>query len=808
MKGKMNLKNKKFIKKNILLTVVALIEIILIMMMSSAAWIETVSSIKIFTPPADGQGEVGTKGIIETALKQRATVNTTGSDIDLTGYFRPSGGYHLTAASSANGEDVLFPEARGSSGGSYRIATISDKNVNYVSFTFKVTNAVNLAFDQVPTIKINGTAITNNLVRFSIGYAASASAQPEFNIYGMQKNSDNETAVAEADGSTRQTTVRKFLDYTKGHNKVLTTAANSFVTVNMWIQDPTFANYSTYHGKAITVENFKLVPVTKFTAKAVYGTTPGSTGGTVAINDTDFGATAEVYVASGQSITLKAAPSATNGYDLIGWATSSSGSPMSGYSKSEIGSPTGGVYSKTYTVGSTYTLYARFSDEHTLYLRTTYHHETACSYYAYVWGNINGTLVKTWYKMTEQSTDYYKCSYKGNANSVIFCYMDPNTPSASKLNGYTGNQAWDNYRWLQTYDLQFPLDVGEYIYKVTSRKTPYSSYGKVFGYWEHSFTYAKAAKCTDSASSNSANSVDNPYLSDAYSNHAENTRYSGNPLALDGTQYKANSSDTTYEYQAKVHLKANPGTAYNFVGWYDNADGTGTALSTSASCDLQALANASGGSPNKIFYAKFAEKPESWQLKYGASGGSNWTALTLNSQGNNVYKKTMDLTEGQAFNFKIYDAKRDKWYSNGTTYDGYITTTILNAETLYDSTGADMYLRGHKGTYTFSFNSSTKKLTVTVSFANITITFDTSSTQWVGDASAIVWFDTAQGSKQMTKNSNSNWTVSVPSNYCGSTSFKRNNPGNTATWNTWNAGYRNDFKTTYKTTGDGTGGWQ
>ena len=60
----------------------------------------------------------------------------------------------------------------------------------------------------------------------------------------------------------------------------------------------------------------------------------------------------------------------------------------------------------------------------------------------------------------------------------------------------------------------------------------------------------------------------------------------------------------------------------------------------------------------------------------------------------------------------------------------------------------------------------------------------------------------------MTKNSNSNWTVSVPSNYATGISFKRNNHDNTTTWNKWENEPERGYKTTYKTSGDGSGDWQ
>ena len=73
--------------KGIFLSLVALVEVLAIMLISTYAWIESISSIKIYTKD-------NAKGVVEAALNQQVNLQANNSnDIDLTNYFRPSGGY-------------------------------------------------------------------------------------------------------------------------------------------------------------------------------------------------------------------------------------------------------------------------------------------------------------------------------------------------------------------------------------------------------------------------------------------------------------------------------------------------------------------------------------------------------------------------------------------------------------------------------------------------------------------------------------------------------------------------------------------
>ena len=822
-------------KKSLLLTVVALIEIIALMGVATYSWVESVSSIMIHTTGQDPTVPGGTKMTINNPLKQKAGVGSSGSAIDLNDYFRKSGDYHLAPASSADGNSMFFPEVRGGNSGNFRVGTINDQNVNYISFTFKLkstnSNYTSYAFDEAPVIKLDGTAVSNNLVRIGIG------VNGNFNIYGNTASNGNETVVNASDGSTGPTVVRAFSDYVKGKNRLFSTTYNTdtFVTVNIWIQDPLFSSYSSYNGKALTIEKFKIVPVRQFTLKAVYmnnGTkTLGASGGTVAINDSSFGATATAYIAASQQVTLKASANTSNGYSFLGYATTQTATTMDIRTKDNC-TLSGTVYSYEYTVpSSTSTLYAHFSDEHVLYLKPDYKHYlcpntgTTGRYAAYIWGNVNGTLVKEWYVMSwDSSTSKYKLTYKGSANSVIFCYMDPNkTYTNTGLNGNDGQDGW-NDRWLQTFDLTFPQEFGDYTYRVTSRyitaadgtslgndkdNSSHFTTDKVFGYWDQTTpTYLYANVQVSNGTGGSSVSVK---LANSTSSNETVTRYyntTSNTVEMDGARY-VDSNNANVKYEAKVELNATAQTAYDFEGWYLN----NIRVATTASATVQIPEGSTG---TVTYEARFTEKPEDWYVKGDFNSWGESSKLTQSS--GNTYTKQIHLDEGN-YEFKIYDKKRNTWYSNNTGYYVHPTNPSLPNNTSIPENSNDnqnIKIWVTKGTYTFTWDISQHKLSITASYDTVRIWFDTSMDSGNINGSAKIHFAaTGYGKTAMTKSGN-NWYIDVPSKYHKGIWFNRCDTNNANTcWNSWNAGDRSIGKYTYKPTAwgsaDGSGGngdWQ
>ena len=294
---------------------------------------------------------------------------------------------------------------------------------------------------------------------------------------------------------------------------------------------------------------------------------------------------------------------------------------------------------------------------------------------------------------------------------------------------------------------------------------------------------------------NSYNVTANAY----YSNNGGTSYTAGNTggTVTAGSSNAGATSTASVKYKSTVNLVASAASGYYFVGWYSASSG-GTELSTNTTYTYTLSTHG-----NKDVYARFNR-----DRLYLKTNLNEWgTTAEMTPDSNGVYTYTAsNVPEGGIAEFKIHNTTTDTWFGGATTGTNY-TETCSNVG--LSSPGENIQLKAHAGSYTFTFNSNNNQLTITRnSYNNVTITFDTSSTQWVGNNSAIVWFDSDQGSAQMTKNSNSNWTVSVPSNYATGISFKRNNSGNTTTWNKWENEPDRGYKTTYKTSGDGTGDWQ
>lgn len=242
---------KKRNKKNILLSVVALVLVLMTMVASTYAWIETTSSIQIYTTKS---------GQIDDRTNSVAKIYTTneahkGKEISLDNYFRASGNVHLAPALSPDGENFYFKKLRsGNSTVEYRKGNINDKNVNYISFSFKINaedEDTEFYFNQIPTIKIGDEEHKDNLVRFAISAGGSTA------IYSNKKEDNEEVTI---NGTKYTSNIRSFKDYT---NKTATASlfkitknTPAIVTITMWLNDTADAKYT---GKAVTVSNFKLI---------------------------------------------------------------------------------------------------------------------------------------------------------------------------------------------------------------------------------------------------------------------------------------------------------------------------------------------------------------------------------------------------------------------------------------------------------------------------------------------------------------------------------------------------------------------
>lgn len=248
-------KSGKEKRKSMILSIVALVEVLAIAIVSVSAWVETISTIKLDL----------NNGTIDNYVFTNANIGYgkgyDGKTIDLTKYFRQAGDVHLASATSANGTDIYFPTltANGEPSATYRKATVNDKNVNYIDFSFNVTakgTKASFYFDKVPTIKVNDADADEGKLRVSF-------VCDGINTVVCGKSNSTAKVVAGTNLNIKgQENVKSFGSYTgsTAESPLFTVPADSKphkVTMRVWLQDD--SRKTKYAGQTVTIENFKLI---------------------------------------------------------------------------------------------------------------------------------------------------------------------------------------------------------------------------------------------------------------------------------------------------------------------------------------------------------------------------------------------------------------------------------------------------------------------------------------------------------------------------------------------------------------------
>lgn len=244
-------KSGKEKRKSMILSIVALVEVLAIAVVSVSAWVETISTIKLDL----------NNGTIDNYVFTNANIGYgKGYDentIDLTKYFRQAGDVHLASATSANGTDVYFPtlNADGATD-TYRKATVNDKNVNYIDFSFNVTakkTDASFYFDQAPTIQVSGT----DAEKLRVSFVCDGNST----VVCGKSNSMAKVVAGTSLENTEQENVKSFDSYTvsKAESPLFTVPANSTrkVTMRVWLQDD--SRNTEYAGQTVAINNFKLI---------------------------------------------------------------------------------------------------------------------------------------------------------------------------------------------------------------------------------------------------------------------------------------------------------------------------------------------------------------------------------------------------------------------------------------------------------------------------------------------------------------------------------------------------------------------
>lgn len=247
-------------RKNLALSMVALVLVSVMTVGVTYGWIENFTAIKITNIDQSTENSDDNTAILSIAkdINSVLTVgpcgyNANGSDsptvkfntVELGEYFREVGNIHMSAC-SGDGESFLFKSLENSGdAAAYRIGTEDDENVSYISATFKVDSPdgdTNFWFDSAPKVKIGGTE--TNVAYYSFAVDGKTT------VYS--KNGETYDHISTADGTSAPVEAEKSTKYVYGHTdnvdengekngNTLFTVEESLkkeISVKIWLQDP------------------------------------------------------------------------------------------------------------------------------------------------------------------------------------------------------------------------------------------------------------------------------------------------------------------------------------------------------------------------------------------------------------------------------------------------------------------------------------------------------------------------------------------------------------------------------------------
>lgn len=287
--------------KTIVLSVVALIQMMLLITGTTFSWVETISSLAL-----TGGGKIDNPVMTVANIGSGSGYNET---LDLDGYFKKAGNVHLATCSSADGQNFYFPIVGDNN--NYRQSTVNDRNVNYIGYNLKVVNkeknkSKDFKFGKIPSIKSGDKAVTDNRVRIAITVDGATK------IFSNKEETEN--VVAATNGTRSETTVNAFDKYTNSDEKVtlpvFSIPANSSkeVKISLWLQDSNGGNNGD-----VAVNDFTLV-VSKKRVEVKYGTDSNETMGNISIGSKNQKV---CYGEEGTTVPLNA--TANPGYKFMGW---------------------------------------------------------------------------------------------------------------------------------------------------------------------------------------------------------------------------------------------------------------------------------------------------------------------------------------------------------------------------------------------------------------------------------------------------------------------------------------------------------
>lgn len=388
------------------------------------------------------------------------------------------------------------------------------------------------------------------------------------------------------------------------------------------------------------------------------------------------------------------------------------------------------------------------------------------TYYAWCYNATNGAGSRL-YKLELDDNEHYSFVYNGTYQKTTFvravtgCTVEPGLYDSWPFSTNTNSNS-DGY-WDQTVDTtipSYPVDPTYIIETIDG-----GSSGKSTGSW-HDPAIVKVATCTGQSSWGTLTATS--YVGTTTSTHViETTNSSSNK-----------HKDTVHAWPGKkIKLQATANEDYAFVGWFDNAEGTGNALDNDA---LNAPLTAS----EITYYAKFKETRKLTIYRYldGSNVETACGTITINgtasSSGSSTYKVvdkgssvTFAATAENGYTFEGFFTTADgdtqvhspQQIDSHTFYYARFTTNEYNvkANAYYSTNNGSSYTAGDAGG-TVTAGSATAGATSTASVkykstVNLVAT-PASGYEFVG------WYSAASGGTELSTNTSYTYTLNTVPN--------------------------------------------
>lgn len=534
-------KSGKEKRKSLILSIVALVEVLAIAVVSVSAWVETISTIKIDL----------NNGTIDNYVFTNANIGYgDGYDkntIDLTKYFRQAGDVHLASATSANGTDVYFPtlNANGVTG-AYRKATVNDKNVNYIDFSFNVTakkTNASFYFDQAPTIQVNGADA--NVDKLRVSFVCDGNST----VVCGKRDSKAEVVAGTSLENTEQENVKSFDSYTvstaESSLPLFTVPADSKphkVTMRVWLQDDT--RDTTYAGQTVTIDKFKLIAQNPQAGELMFSdkTTgyPSLGAGWATINNRAIwikqdgkSEYQQLTKNSSGNYSIKLGPDYTNNLDK----------EITFYScdSTVTSNPQNSFVAK-------WTTTLKAGDEANSQIFTAYGYKDSSNNGYGTWGEVRKILLSSEYANTSQMTkvDMY---VKDSQTPIAMTFESNEKESLSGWVAYLPNpdsEDADSITFKFTYNgnnysVDAPNRNSSVNYVITSQST---------GYWAPPATVSVYSECTDGKNNNALMGT----------------------VSVTGGKVGAKSVRVTKGTTVTLNATSTDSNKYRFIGWFSDPD--------------------------------------------------------------------------------------------------------------------------------------------------------------------------------------------------------------------------------------------